>query len=171
VGGLERRDDWEWERGWLFRWTTPVACVLLLIGATVAAGLGSEDAAGAAFLITGFAITVFLAIAVYEDRKSHGLPGIWWVLGIFFFGLIGFMVYLRDRKRQARWQAETAESPAEAVESRPEAEPARVEPSAAERPAEVERFKKCPDCAERVLAEARVCRFCGYRFEPPPSAT
>jgi hypothetical protein len=31
-------------------------------------------------------------------------------------------------------------------------------------------FKQCPDCAEAVRADARVCRFCGYRFgelEPP----
>jgi Uncharacterised protein family UPF0547 len=26
--------------------------------------------------------------------------------------------------------------------------------------------KTCPDCAERVNAQAKVCRFCGYRFEP-----
>jgi hypothetical protein len=25
--------------------------------------------------------------------------------------------------------------------------------------------KRCPDCAETVLIEARKCRFCGYRFE------
>jgi ribosomal protein L32 len=27
--------------------------------------------------------------------------------------------------------------------------------------------KKCPDCAETVLANARVCKHCGYRFAPP----
>lgn len=32
-----------------------------------------------------------------------------------------------------------------------------------------EDFKQCPECAETVRAQARVCRFCGYRFEEPVS--
>lgn len=29
----------------------------------------------------------------------------------------------------------------------------------------VRKHRTCPDCAETVLAEARVCRYCGFRFD------
>lgn len=32
-----------------------------------------------------------------------------------------------------------------------------------------ETTKKCPDCAETILADAHVCRFCGYRFAADPA--
>jgi hypothetical protein len=33
------------------------------------------------------------------------------------------------------------------------------------------RKKTCPDCAERVAAAAKVCHYCGYRFDTRPSPT
>ena len=33
------------------------------------------------------------------------------------------------------------------------------------RSARAEPTQRCPDCAETVKAAAKVCRFCGYRFE------
>lgn len=37
----------------------------------------------------------------------------------------------------------------------------------------IQTTKRCPDCAETVLHDARVCKHCGYRFDgsaPPPRA-
>ena len=33
-----------------------------------------------------------------------------------------------------------------------------------------EGFQRCPDCAELIMEDARVCRFCGYRLAPAPRA-
>jgi hypothetical protein len=31
------------------------------------------------------------------------------------------------------------------------------------------RWHECPDCCEMILARARVCRYCGFRFAPSPT--
>lgn len=31
------------------------------------------------------------------------------------------------------------------------------------------RRRKCPDCAEPIARDARVCPHCGYRIKPPPT--
>ena len=36
--------------------------------------------------------------------------------------------------------------------------------------ANVQELKTCPDCAETIHAAAKVCRFCGHRFEESPGS-
>jgi hypothetical protein len=43
--------------------------------------------------------------------------------------------------------------------------------SAATPDAPAPEVKKCPDCAEMVLAEARKCKHCGYRFDDSAAAS
>lgn len=69
---------------------------------------------------------------------------------------------VKERPRLEDWPL----GPMPAADSTETAEPAAV---AEREPAPVPRDtgrKICPDCAETVLSEARVCRFCGYRFAP-----
>jgi hypothetical protein len=44
--------------------------------------------------------------------------------------------------------------------------PARRKPEPDPPPWEKRLERKCPDCAEMILAEARVCRFCGRQVRP-----
>ena len=54
-----------------------------------------------------------------------------------------------------------AAPPKRPARDRPAPEPSDPEP-------DERSTKTCPDCAETVLAAARVCKHCGYRFDPAP---
>lgn len=96
-----------------------------------------------------------------EDASGDGLvPAI--VLGLVAFALV--IVWLAARKRPAPRQPIYESSAAKSLK-----------PS--EPPPLPDGDKPCPDCAEKVKADARVCRFCGYRWPavatratPKPSA-
>ena len=50
------------------------------------------------------------------------------------------------------------------------AEPGQSGPPDPGQAADQRPMKACPDCAEMILEAARKCRYCGYRYDRPPSA-
>lgn len=83
---------------------------------------------------------------VIAASKGHSGCG-WFLLGLVFgvFALLFALVLPRidDRPVQVTVNA-----------------PAPPEP-----PKDRRKQKQCPDCAETILADARVCKHCGYRFD------
>lgn len=100
-------------------------------------------------------IAIFLVIAAtwlwvgYDAKqrdwsyKKHGAKtAAGQIIGVVILWIVFFPVYLVQRR--------IAETQAAAL------------PTAG---APAEQFKRCPDCAETVLADARVCKHCHYRFD------
>lgn len=98
-------------------------------------------------LIYTLALTVITALAANARGRD---PGLWALLGFLFgiFALIAVLVIGR---------------PADELDFESDSE--RSSPPCAN----TDETKQCPDCAEMIKTQARVCRFCGKRFEDLPT--
>jgi hypothetical protein len=95
------------------------------------------------------------------SRSGVAKSTVGWVLGSLLLWIVFFPLYLAQRQRAPKKHAVVASTaPAHTGWLAPAA--SSVAPPAA-RPQE---FKRCPDCAEDIRAEARKCRFCGWTGSP-----
>jgi hypothetical protein len=121
-------------------WLVPILAVWI-IGMAYYQGTNKDK-------MTLYRIDPSTGSADYSAPSVKASPGV----GIYVAGVGGLLALAGG------WQMRRDAEPA--AETRPPASPAVAPPPA---PPAVS-TKNCPDCAETVMAEARVCRFCGYRF-------
>ena len=92
------------------------------------------------------AFTFAVLSALVASNKNRDPAG-WGILG-FLFGLVGFIAAVAVGKVEEGTRSPRGGSqPSDAQEFNPEGEE-----------------KKCPDCAEYIKLEARVCKHCGHEF-------
>jgi hypothetical protein len=111
------------------------------------------------------AITFAVLSAIIASNKNRNVAG-WGTLG-FIFGLFGFIAAIavgeaeqntRSSRRRATsrtQQSSTSKKSSERKENQ-QSKSQEFDPDQHE--------KKCPDCAEYIKLEARVCKHCGHRF-------
>ena len=98
------------------------------------------------FFIFWVGFSVVVGIAASKRNRSGAL---WFFLSLIFSPLLAglFVLALGDSKPPSRYH------PGQFVEAEPR--PKTFGPILE---------KKCPDCAEIVKADARICRFCRHEF-------
>ena len=99
------------------------------------------------FIIIPLIIAILLCIWIYKDAEKRGKSGGLWVLllilGTLFFNFIGLIVII------VIWLA-----------VRPPIGGAKNEPTTAPYPE-----RRCPGCGRVIPDDARVCPYCGKKFE------
>lgn len=112
----------------------------------------------AAVIIIVWVVCAVLCASVASSKGHSGC--LWGLLGLVFgfFALIIIAVM-----PSARREPITVNVNAPSFQAPPRTEPASVPLLAS--PAPQRKEKTCPDCAESILADAKVCRHCGYRFD------
>jgi hypothetical protein len=118
-----------------------------------------------AFLLLAQAITFAILSAIIASNKNRNAAG-WGTLG-FIFGLFGFIAAIavgeaeqnaqssRRGSARQRKQSSTSKNSSDKKKNQ-QSKPQKFDPDQHE--------KKCPDCAEYIKLEARVCKHCGHRF-------
>jgi RNA polymerase subunit RPABC4/transcription elongation factor Spt4 len=91
------------------------------------------------FIITSLFIGLILAFFISRDAGKRNMNEGLWFLIVLILSIVGIILYLIVRNP---------------LPSSSDNENIKCESE----------LKKCPDCAEYIKVDARVCRFCGFRF-------